>query len=46
MSKYHNMDDIRYILKEYPDEIPDKLISDFLYELYDYLPNDEGSEDE
>lgn len=43
MSKYHDMDDIRFILKEYPDQIPDKLISDFLYELYDYMPDQEES---
>jgi len=37
MSKYLDMDDIRFILKEYPDQIPDKLISDFLYKLHDYI---------
>ena len=43
MSKYHDIDDIRYILKEYPDEMPEELIRDFYYAIIDHLPNEEES---
>ena len=42
MSKYHNIGDIRYILKEFPDEIPDELIQDFLFKLYDVMDLEES----
>ena len=40
MSKYHDIGDIGYILKEYGDSIPEDLINDFLWKLYEYVPLD------
>jgi len=43
LHKHHNIGDITYILKEYSDYIPEKLIQDFMFELYDYMPLEEES---
>ena len=37
-NKKWDVDDITYILKEYSDGIPEKVISDILWKLYDYVP--------
>ena len=37
-NKKWNADDITYILKEYSDGIPEEVISDILWKLYDYVP--------
>ena len=44
MSKYvgkaYDIDDITYILKEYSEKIPEKVISDIYFKLLDYVPTD------
>ena len=42
MSKFHDIGDINYILKEYGDSIPEDLISDFMFKLYEYVPVEES----
>ena len=37
-NKKWNVGDITYILKEYSDGIPEKVVSDILWKLYDYVP--------
>ena len=36
-NKKWNVGDITYILKEYSDGIPEQVISDILWKLYDYV---------
>lgn len=42
MSKYYDIGDIRYILKEYSDNIPEKLINDIYLQLLDFIPIEES----
>jgi len=37
-NKRWNADDITYILKEYSDGIPEEVVRDILWKLYDYVP--------
>jgi len=38
--KGYDIDDIRYILKEYSDNIPEKVISDLYFQLLEYVDVD------
>jgi hypothetical protein len=42
ISKYLDIADINYILKEYGDSIPEDLINDFMFKLYEYVPVEES----
>jgi len=38
LGKAYDVDDIRYILKEYSDGIPEEIISDIYWKLLEYVP--------
>ena len=40
VGKAYDIDDITYILKEYSEKIPEKVISDIYFKLLDYVPTD------
>jgi len=41
-NKYLDIGDITYILKEYADKIPEKIINDIYFELLDYVTVEES----
>ena len=38
--KMYDIDDIRYILRKFPDGIPEEVISDIYWKLLEYVPLD------
>ena len=40
VGKAYDIDDITYILKEYSEKIPEKVVSDIYFKLLDYIPMD------
>ena len=42
VGKAYDIDDITYILKEYSDHIPEKVIRDIYFELLDFVPTEES----
>jgi hypothetical protein len=41
VGKAYDIDDITYILEEYSDHIPEKVVSDIYFKLLDYVPTEE-----
>ena len=41
VGKAYDIDDITYILKEYSDRIPEKVVSDIYFKLLDFIPTEE-----
>ena len=41
VGKAYDIDDITYILEEYSDHIPEKVVSDIYFKLLDFVPTEE-----
>ena len=42
VGKAYDIDDITYILEEYSDHIPEKVVNDIYFKLLDFVPTEES----